>query len=182
MKAHVAEHRPEIVRDALIILKAHQAAGSPSHGKPPLGSFEEWDRVIRTAVWFATGNDCLTTQRQATAGSPERIKKLALIEAWKNLPDQGKGITAAEAVKMAKERVQAYDSKGNAINDKNAPQVYPELASALLELGWKGDLIDSNKLGYLIRGIQNQNLGGFKFVKCESKVHGTKALWSVVKL
>ena len=170
LKAYVAEHRPEIVRDALLILKAHHAAGSPSHGKPPLGSFEEWDRKIRAAVWFATGNDCLHTERQATAGSPDRVKKMALIEAWKNLPDQDKGITAAEAVKMAREKV---------TDAKDAPLVHPELNSALLELGWKGDLIDSNKLGYLIRGIENTNYGGSKFVRGENKT-GNKVRWCVI--
>ncbi len=182
LKAHVAEHRAEIVRDALMILKAHRAAGSPPHGKPPLGSFEEWDRMIRAAVWFATGNDCLHTQRQATTGSPERVKKMALMEAWKNLPDQDRGITAAEAVKMAKERVlvEVRDSNGKLTIDKNAPFVYPELNSALLELGWKGEIVDSNRLGNLIRAIQNQKLGGSKFEKCESKDRTNKVLWKVV--
>ena len=170
LKTYVAEHRPEIVRDALIILKAHHAAGSPSHGLSPLGSFDEWDRMIRAAVWFATGNDCLHTQRQATAGSPDRVKKLALIEAWKNLPDHDKGITAAEAVKMAKAKM---------TDAKDAPLVHPELNSALLELGWKGELIDSNKLGYVIRGIQNTNFGGSMFVKCENKGQN-KVRWCVV--
>lgn len=170
---HVAEHRPEIIRDALIIMKAWHVAGKPDHGMPPLGSFVDWDQQIRAVVWFATGNDCLHTQRQATTDSPERIKKLALIEAWKNLPCQDKGITAAEAVKMAKERV---DPK-----DKNSPSIYPELASALLELGWRGEIIDSNRLGCFIRGIRDENIGGFKFSRSENKGQN-KVRWCVINV
>ena len=35
LKRHIAEHRPTIVRDALIILKAWHHAGKPQHGLPP---------------------------------------------------------------------------------------------------------------------------------------------------
>jgi hypothetical protein len=172
LKAYIAEHRSEIMRDAFVILRAWYLAGQPNHGFPPLGSFEEWDRMIRAAVWFATGNDCLYTQRQATEASPDRIKKMALIQAWKKLPDQEKGITASQAVKMAKD---TYDGK------KDGLLIYPELNSALSELGWKGDVIDSNRLGYVIRGIQNTNYGGFKFVKGESKGQH-RVQWCVIEV
>jgi len=171
IKSHVSEHRPEIVRDALIILKAHQAAGYPSHGMAPLGSFEEWDHVVRAAVYFATGSDCLHTQRQATKDSPERIKRSALIQAWWNMPCQDRGFSAAEAVKMAKERV---DPK-----DKSSDPVYAELNSALLELGYKGDLIDSNALGYLLRSIDGQIYDKFMFSKTDHKGAHNKTLWCV---
>ena len=126
--------------------------------------------MIRSAVWWVTTNDCLHTQRQATKNSPDRIKKLALISAWKNLPDQNKGITAAEAVKMARERIIP--------KEKDSALVYPELASALLELGHKGDLIDSQKLGYFIRGMQNATYDGSKFVQT-GKDGTNKVKWSV---
>jgi hypothetical protein len=111
----------------------------------------------------------LTTQRQATGDSPERIQRLALVEAWRNLPDQEKGITAAEAVKMAKKTT---------TSDKTSPLVYPELASALLELGTKGEIVDSNRLGYILRGIRHTNYGGFKFERCGAK-HAKAVLWRV---
>ena len=112
LKPYVAAHRPELVRDVLIIVKSWHDAGCPKHGKPPLGSFEEWDRQVRAAVFYATGKDCLATQRQATAMSPDLAKKLDLIAAWQKLPNQERGITSAEAVKMAKEREDEYTSKG----------------------------------------------------------------------
>ena len=60
----------------------------PSPGRmAPVGSFEEWDQIIHGAVWYATDEDCLTTQRHAAAESPERLEKLALLEGWSQLPD-----------------------------------------------------------------------------------------------
>jgi hypothetical protein len=66
-----------------------------------MGSFEDWDRVVRGATWFATGRDPLTTQRRAEEVAPDRRKQLTLLEGWHGLPDGGdggRGVTASEAM------------------------------------------------------------------------------------
>jgi len=99
LRRYVEEHRAELLGDALVILRAHALAGRPSCGGAPLGSFEEWDLQVRGAVWFATGNDCLTTQRKAATDSPDRLEKLALLDGWAQLPNgDTTGHTLAEAI------------------------------------------------------------------------------------
>ena len=79
---YIKEHRGELLRACLVILQAHALAGYPNNWKARLGSFEEWDRLVRGAVWFATGWDCNTTRKAAAAESPEYLRKLALLDAW----------------------------------------------------------------------------------------------------
>jgi hypothetical protein len=166
LRAYVAQHRSELVTDALSILVAHARAGRPSHGRGKLGSFEEWDDIVRAAVHFATGNDCLTTQRTASEDSPDRLAKLALLEAWREeLPDQdSKGYTAAEACTLVGD-----------LADK-----YPKFHEMLMTLGEKGKPIESKKLGYLIRSQKNTNIGGLKFVEVPPKRHSAN-VWKVIE-
>jgi putative DNA primase/helicase len=166
LRAYVTEHRSKIITDALTILVAHARAGRPSHGLGRLGSFEEWDDIVRTAVHFATGNDCLTTQRKASDDSPDRLAKLALLEAWHDeLPGQDKqGYTVNEACAL--------------VNDK--PALYPRMLDVLQSRGQKGKPIEPTKLGYVIRAMKNTNTGGIKFVDTGVKRNNAVA-WSVTK-
>jgi hypothetical protein len=165
LKGHFAEHRGEIVADALIILKAHALANRPRMKGGPLGSFEEWDHVIRGAVWYATGNDCLTTQRRAAADSPARLEKLALLEAWLALPEGSRhGYTAQEVLELAMEEGPAFE----------------QLRAALMPLGDKGKLPTSSKLGYKLRAMKLENVAGKRFQDREKRHQAT--VWIVEKL
>ena len=150
--AQVLDARPEIVRDALTILRSHAQAGWPNGGWAPLGSFGHWDRVVRGAVWFATGRDCTTTQQIAAEESSERIEKLALLEGIRELPG-GKfgerGVTCAEAVRFV----------------EGFPDQYHTMRNALLSRGRNGKLADSTQLGNILRGLANNPIGGYKLVK-----------------
>ena len=79
------ENRSALLRDVLIILKAHHNAGSPDGGWAPLGSFEEWDRIVRASVWYATGLDCNATRKVLASESPELLRKLSLLSVLKDL-------------------------------------------------------------------------------------------------
>jgi len=54
--------RGDLVHDLLLILRAHAVAGHPQPDLPGVGSYEHWDRIVRAAIHFATGRDCLATQ------------------------------------------------------------------------------------------------------------------------
>jgi hypothetical protein len=172
---HVRERRGELVRAALIILRAHAVAGFPrcrdENGRDtaPLGSFEQWDRIVRGAVWYATGRDCNTTRRRAADESPDRLNKLALLEAWILLPNggpEGTGVTSEEAHRLA-------------FGGKDAPPRSPDLAEVLSRFSRDGD-VSPRIIGNVIRGMKGQNLGGMAF---RSKGHRRRsALWYVEKL
>jgi hypothetical protein len=162
---HVTRNRGQIITDALAMLVGHAQAGRPSHGLPKLGSFEEWDGVVRAAVWFATGNDCLTTQRKAADDSPDRLSKLALLQAWKSeVPDQGSGHTANEVRKLVLDN----------------PAAFPLMHEELVSRGQKDKPITAEKLGYVLRALKNTYIGGLKFVEVLPK-RKNKTAWAVTK-
>ena len=161
----IHDHRPELLRNALVILKAHAIAGHPREAWPRIGSFEEWDVIVRGAVWYATGNDCLHTQRQAAAESPERLDKLALLEGWAQLPDGAdRGLTVQDAVLLV----------------EGDPRSYSMLHAAFLRMSKDGKMPTIKQIGYRIRAMSGQNIGGLKFQKYGDRDHST--LWTVVKV
>jgi hypothetical protein len=165
LRQYIKEHRAELLRDALVILSAHAIAGYPSSGKAPLGSFEEWDAFVRGAVWFATGNDCLATQREAAKDSPDRLQKLALLEGWSQLPD-GKeaGVTLAEAIRFV----------------EHEPLVYSMLHAAFMAMSKDSKLPGNKAIGNKIKSMNYQNIGGWRFEKMGERDHS--ALWRACKL
>lgn len=163
LKAHVLANRAELVRDALTILRAHAGAKRPGGDWAALGSFEEWDTVVRGAVWFATGRDCNATRRKAADDAPARQAKLALLIGWTELPEGTKlGITAAKAVELA----------------EKTPELYATLRNALLHFGKDGKLASSRAVGTILRGMKGNLMDGLRFVEAE-KEHGA-VRWKVI--
>src|SRR5262249_40524391 len=54
LRQHAAQNRGKLLRDALVILRSHALDGRRTGWPAPLGSFEEWDRIVHGAVWYAT--------------------------------------------------------------------------------------------------------------------------------
>lgn len=164
LRSHIAGRRGDLVRDALTILKAHARAGRPVGDWAPLGSFEEWDSVVRGAVWFATGRDCCFTRRKAADDSPARRAKVALLHGWCELPEGMKlGITAAKAVELA---------------DKE-PEMYATLRNALMHFGRDGKLATARAVGTVLRGMKGNITEGMKFN--EVGLEHQAILWAVAK-
>jgi hypothetical protein len=130
-----------------------------------LGSFEEWDRVVRGAVWYATGNDCLTNQRKAEDESPERLEKLALLEGWAELQrdEAPNGLTVDEALEFVREK----------------PAFYALLQGAFVRMTKDGKLPSVKVVGNRLRCLNRQNVGGLRFVKVGTRNHSS--VWTVVR-
>jgi primase-polymerase (primpol)-like protein len=162
LRKHIMQRRAELVRDALTILSAHALDGYSDAPKAPLGSFEQWDRIVRGAVLYAYGIDPCHTRRAAADEAPARLTRLALLEGWKELPGGLlSGVTAAKAVKFVEENKDLYDT----------------LRNALLQHGRDGKLAQSRSLGHIIKGMKGNTIEGMKFVEA-GKEHGT-VLWKV---
>ena len=159
---YMAEHRAELLRDVLVILQAHAAAGRPTGDWAPLGSFEEWDGVVRAAVWYATGRDCNTTRRKAAEDAPDRLARVALLDAWQVMPGcspTGRGMTALEACRLA-----------------NLPE-NADLADVLLAFSKDGSPPSQGTIGNVIRAIAGCNIRGKLFQKAGE--YKGSALWRV---
>jgi hypothetical protein len=147
LRQHAKEHRGALLADALTILRGHALEGRPVGWRAPLGSFEQWDQLVRGAVWYATGTDCLETQRKATVEAPERLQRIALLQGWSELPDgQTAGHTLKEAVELATDR----------------PAIHAELAAVFGSILAKDrKTIDTVAIGNKFRAIKDQNCGGW---------------------
>jgi hypothetical protein len=162
LRAHVRANRGAIVCDALTILRAHALAGYPAAGKAPLGSFEEWDKIVRGAVRFAIGTDPVTNLRGAADDAPDRQLKLALLAGWAELPA---GTTTGTTVNAALERL------------KEHPTLHPTLRDALMGLSKDGNLPPARTVGYFLRGMTGATIGGRRFEKTGLNQH--QSLWKV---
>jgi hypothetical protein len=83
IRAHVREQRPRLLGAVLTILSAYLSADRPGVGVGPLGSFERWSSVVRSAVIWAGGADPvgLLASRSADA-DPAVEAHVALLAAW----------------------------------------------------------------------------------------------------
>jgi len=162
LRGHVLEHRGELLRDCYLILKAHALAGRPTGKWGALGSYEEWDPIVRGAVWWVTDIDCLTTQRNRAKEMPDRINKRALLEGWKELDPSGNGKTAQEAL-------EAVDSD---------PVRYATLKSAFMSISKDGKLPNVTRIGYKLRAMRKTPIGGMRFEKC-GEARGA-IVWTVI--
>jgi hypothetical protein len=104
LRSYIAAHRPELLADALTILRAYIVAGRPTQDLTPWGSFENWSSLVRSAVtWLGLpdpGETRIELQDQAdtTAGAME-----ALLEYLEKTDPDRRGRTAAEIVERAKQ-------------------------------------------------------------------------------
>jgi hypothetical protein len=163
LRQHVLDHRAEILRDAHIILKAHATAGRPTNHWAPLGSYEEWDPIVRGAVWFATGNDCIHNQHKSAAEMPERINRAAFLEGWKELEEEGKGKTVEEALQ--------------AIEDD--PRKYATLKTAFMSLSKDGKMPGSKRIGIKIGSMKKTPINRMRFQMLGETRNGAR-IWTVV--
>jgi hypothetical protein len=171
LSAHILARRGELLRDVLIILKAHAEAKRPTNQWAPLGSFEEWDRIIRGAVWFATGWDCNRSRKVAAEEAPDRLKKLALLEAWESIPGgaaDGEGITVREAYARAQKK------------DPEGRHVHQDLHDAFMAFSKDEKFPSQETIGRRIGGMCEVVLDKKKFTKVGTCKHA--AVWKVLRV
>lgn len=74
--------RPELLVDALAVLRAHHVAGRPAPGLAPFGSFEVWSGWVRAALVWLGEADPLGNRPALEANDPEREALRNLLTAW----------------------------------------------------------------------------------------------------
>jgi hypothetical protein len=93
-----AANRAELVASAMTLLRGYYAAGRPSQGLVPWGSFEAWSDLVRsTAVWAGLPDPGET--RKKGARDDTLVRSLSgLLTGLKAFDPAGKGLTAAEII------------------------------------------------------------------------------------
>lgn len=139
---HVRAHRAELLSAALTIARAYVVAGKPDQGLTPMGSYEIWSDLVRSAlVWAGVPDPCATlTEIRATDARAGALR--GAIAAWPVA--DGESATAAQLLGMA--------------------SADPEWRAVLIEwLGTRsGDLPTARALGYGLRAVRGRVVDGHR--------------------
>ena len=81
-RAVLEARRPELLVDALAVIRAHHVAGRPGCELAPFGSFEAWSGWIRAALVWLGEADPLGNRPALEANDPEREALRNLLTAW----------------------------------------------------------------------------------------------------
>ncbi|WP_336056473.1 toprim domain-containing protein [Nitratireductor sp. CH_MIT9313-5] len=85
------QKRPKLVAAALTILKAYLVAEFPDRARP-LGSFEDWSDVVRSALLWVQMEDCLAGYDEQADEDPEKEVLREVLNALPTLPFTAKEI------------------------------------------------------------------------------------------
>ncbi len=166
LRQHVESIRGKLLSAGLTILRGWFAAGKPTHGLPPWGSYEKWSGVVREVIVFAGLPDPgETRQALQIAADRDAAAMTVLLIALEQMDPCGKGVTTAEIVDTIRKPADPL------------PAWHNDLRSAVEELCGK---LDGRALGYRFRHFQRRNFDGRMLDKANPD-HGANR-WVVVKV
>lgn len=156
------------VAAALTVVRAYVVAGCPNP-RPPLASFEDWSRLVRSAlVWLGRPDPC-ETMNAARDDDPTTTNLRQLFHAWDRTV-QGAAHTSSEMVAHANLRGPHNDLIHPALNE-----VLSEIATD------RTGQIKPRNLGKYLGNNKNRVIDGLKLVE-SGKDRDDKILWKVVKI
>jgi putative DNA primase/helicase len=163
----VLANRGLYVAAALTIVSAYMQAGCPDPARP-LASFEDWSRIVRSALIWLGRADPVETMEQARADDPVKLTLVNLLSGWLEAAGS-EPKTAGEIVTLSQQL--SYDS--SFMNEN--------LREALFEVAFdRAKGVSSAKLGNYLRAYADRIAGGMKLVNT-GKDRTNKVLWKVVK-
>jgi putative DNA primase/helicase len=158
------ETRVTLVNAALTILRAYVVAGRPDQKLTPMGGFEDWDALVRSAiVWLGCPDPCGTMQ-SIRDSDPGRGLHVTIMELWREQFPY-----TAISVGSVVERASILSNSGKS-----------EFLNAIQATAQKDKSI-SLALGKWIRTRLNVVIGGHRFVASGSKTHQVYSVESISK-
>jgi putative DNA primase/helicase len=164
----VIVNRGRYIAAALVIVRAYAVAGYPAMCHP-LASFEDWSRVVRSALVWLGMTDPVETMKAARDDDPDTSALRALLCAWRDAIGT-KAHSAAQVIARADER------------NPYGERTYPDLHQALLEVADDGrGNASARRLGKYLTRHKGRILTGLKFASSED-LHAKLKVWSVAEV
>lgn len=150
--------RSELVVAALTILKAHALADWPKiEDRASLGSFEEWDRLVASAIVFAGGDDIVELMEKTRATDPERDNLAEVLDMLKGIGAiPGHGMKAGEIIAAVRER------HNQSMEDDEA-----EAWWAIIRRLGKDGVPDARRLGKLLTKNAGRHVRGMRLTSAD---------------
>jgi putative DNA primase/helicase len=156
--AEVQANRGAYVAACLTISRAHLAAGCP-HELPPLASFGDWSRLVRSAlVWLGCEDPALSIEVARTE-DPTLNQMREVFDVWIDSLGEGIRYTVTELVEAANSRVRD-DNYGH----MSAEYRYPALRTALLAISRGRHELDNDAIGKWLRDKKNRIVGQARLI------------------
>jgi putative DNA primase/helicase len=164
----VLASRGRFIAAALTICRAYAVAGFPEQ-LPALASFEDWSRIVRSALVWLGRVDPVETMEAARADDPTTASLRVMLSAWYEAIGSAQK-TTAKIIEAAKER----DPHGN--------QIRGELLQSLTEVaGERNGEINTRRLAKWLSSHRGRIVDGMKIVD-GSDNHAKQKVWSVERL
>lgn len=164
----VLANRGFYVAAALTVVRAYVVAGCPGE-LPPLASFEDWSRLVRSALVWLGKPDPVDTMNQARADDPVKTALMAMLTSWYDAV-QSEPRTANEIIASAETRG-PFDTLAN-----------PDLLESLkIVASDRRGSLNSLTLGRYLSNQKSRVVEGFKLVEA-GKTRTKQCLWKVVKV
>jgi len=118
--AYVQQHRGYLTSCALAILAGYCRKGRPDQYLAPLGSYEGWSDLVRSAItWIELPDPMLTRASLAESSDTEGDTLRQLLAGWKEIDTSGHGVTAAEALDAVDRFPDKFDTLRAALAEFN---------------------------------------------------------------
>ncbi len=163
---YVYSNRPQLVCDALTILRAYTAAGCPQSRLTPFGGYEAWSGLIRQAAFWVMEVDPCDTRAKLSSADPALSTLAALLEGWEELPGGKTGETVADVLRY--------------LNNPDSQNEFALLRGALMEWSRTDKLPGTGVIGYKLRGFRRRVVGG-RMLDADPG-HGGVQKWRVVQI
>jgi putative DNA primase/helicase len=174
VKAVLAD-RGRYVADALIVCRAYIVAGRPSPASP-LGSFEGWSDLVRSALMWLGAGDPVETMASARENDPVNLSLRAVFGSLKDAVGLGRQLSSADLIALATEKTTRTGGEGDYRDNVEQEWSHPDLREALLLVAGKGGFIDSRALGNWFAKYRGRIAQG---VRLDGSTEGRVAKWWV---
>lgn len=165
--AEAQQDRDALIRAALDVVKSYLEAGAPSlPGVNPVGSFADWDRMVRRSLIWHGQADPMESAEVLREADPDTEAMSSVFSAWRERY-QDEPQTAAQVVQDAIEYI-------------TTRHAYPELHEGV-SLACSGK-IDARRLGYWLRAHKNRICDGMQLVHAGREGHTKMVRWQVVRV
>jgi putative DNA primase/helicase len=162
--ATILADRGRYIAAILTIAKAYITAGYPSPC-PPLASFEDWSRLVRSPLTWLGRADPVDTIEAARAEDPELANLRSVVAAWHEVVGLNKPRSTGELKSIA-----------SSLEDQNG-----NLQRALITVASTKKEIDQRKLGHWLGRRRNRVIDGLKIVSHED-AHSKQLKWSLTRV
>jgi len=159
--ATVLANRGIYIAAVLTIVRSYTTAGCPDL-LPPLASFQDWSRLIRSPLVWLGRDDPVKTMEAARADDPTRSTLRAIVSAWRTVVGVNKPLTAGDL----KDRACSSGDKGVMLN---------KAVSVVATAPGRSE-IDAIRLGRWLGRNKGRIVDGLKIVGDQDK-HSKQMVW-----